>query len=67
MKLTEWYPPRIKPIRIGVYITRDNGQIFFQYWSGNFWKTRCRTIEGAYGFKDHVSSHQNVEWKGMSK
>jgi len=66
MILTDWYPPSIKPVRKGVYITRKNGFIFFQYWTGKFWNTRMGTIDGACLIKFR-SIHQDVEWKGIKK
>lgn len=66
MVLTEWYPSNIKPVRKGVYITRKKGLLFFQYWTGRFWNTRMRTIEGALTIKSR-SIHQHVQWKGIQK
>ena len=73
MKLTEWYPPDIKPKRRGVYLTAsyikaapDRG-FWFQYWSGTYWKTRSDTIAGAYVLKEFKSAHQEVHWKGIEK
>lgn len=36
MKLTEWHPPHIKPVHIGVYEVRDDGDDYggFSYWDG---------------------------------
>lgn len=66
MNITDWYPPHIKPVRKGVYITRKNGLVFFQYWTGRFWNTRMGTLRGADLIK-HKSIHQDVEWKGIKK
>ena len=66
MNLTEWYPPHIKPVRKGVYITRKKGMIFFQHWTGKFWNTRMGTIDSADLIKFR-SIHQDVEWKGIKK
>lgn len=66
MKLTDWYPPDIKPVRRGVYITRKNNQVFFQYWTGNFWNVRMICIRSAENIKQR-SQHQDVQWKGIEK
>lgn len=66
MRLTDWYPPDIKPVRRGVYITRKKDQVFFQYWTGNFWNVRMMTIKSAENIKQR-SQHQDVQWKGIEK
>lgn len=66
MKMTDWYPPSIKPVRNGVYITRKKGQIYFQYWTGSYWNVRISSIEMAYKIKQR-SQHQDVYWKGIEK
>ena len=66
MKLTDWYPPDIKPVRRGVYITRKNETIYFQYWTGTFWNVRMSNVQLAEKVKQR-SQHQDVYWKGISK
>ena len=66
MKLTPWYPPDIKPIRKGVYITKKNNIIYFQHWTGRYWNTRMGTIDGAGNVK-LKSIHQDVYWKGIER
>ena len=66
MNLTNWYPPHIKPVRRGVYITRSKGQIYFQYWTGNYWNVRVSSIQMASQIKQR-SQHQEVYWKGITK
>ena len=66
MKISEWYPPDIKPVRRGVYITRKNNHIFFQCWTGTYWNVRLCDIDKAYKTKQR-SQHQDVYWKGIIK
>lgn len=73
MQLTEWYPPHIKPIRRGVYLTmvkpnavHDRG-FWFQYWTGTYWQIRSDTITGSYALKAYRSGYQDVYWKGIEK
>jgi hypothetical protein len=66
MKLTDWYTPDIKPLRRGVYITRKNDTIYFQYWTGTFWNVRMSNIDKANKTKQR-SQHQDVCWKGILK
>lgn len=71
--LTKWYPPSIKPKRVGIYMTIDqftfeiDGKIWFQYWTGKRWKLRSDTINGAHKLKDYESQHQHVYWRGLKK
>lgn len=67
MVLTNWYPPSIKPKRKGVYMTSELNQIWFQYWSGTYWKLRSDTINGAYKLREFKSQHQRVYWRGLTK
>ena len=73
MKLTNGYPPHIKPKRKGVYITMlkpncvHDGEYWFQYWSGTYWKTRSKTIIGAEALKEFQSGFQDLYWKGIKK
>lgn len=66
MKLTDWYTPDQKPTRRGVYITRKNETIYFQYWTGTFWNVRMSNIDKASKTKQR-SQHQDVYWKGILK
>jgi hypothetical protein len=66
LKITDWYPPDVKPVRRGVYITRKNDIIFFQFWTGTFWNVRMNNISQAEKIKQH-SQHQEVHWKGIIK
>lgn len=66
MKLTDWYPPQIKPVRQGVYITREKGNIYFQNWTGHYWNVRMSNIKLADEVKQR-SQHQDVYWKGMTR
>lgn len=66
MKLTDWYTPDVKPVRRGVYITRKNKNIYFQYWTGTFWNVRMFNIDKASKAKQR-SQHQDVYWKGIER
>jgi hypothetical protein len=39
-KLTPWFPPEVKPVRNGVYLTRGvqfKHQGVFRFWNGECW------------------------------
>jgi len=72
MKLTEWYPGDVKPVRVGVYQQRDGGlglTIGYQFWSGKFWSSWAETAESAERGNRFLASdrHQNDPWRGVAK
>jgi len=71
MKLTEWYPAHIKPVRKGVYETKclELAWSTYQYWNGERWGGFCKTIHSAdtKHNRNFVSSCQNQMWRGIAK
>lgn len=68
-RLTDWYPPSIKPARVGVY-QRDmrgtgNGQ--YSHWDGMFWGGWGGSIEIAARNAGGISSVQDANWRGLAK
>ena len=52
MKLTDWIPGNVKPVRVGVYerlYDKDSiaPRIFYNYWNGEFWSVYGETPEDA--------------------
>ena len=68
MKLTEWYPENIKPVRIGVYNTSGyEASNVYQYWDGSRWAYYMPSVEKAIQSKRSRSHQQNVKWRGIAK
>lgn len=70
-KLTPWYPPHIKPVRVGVYETDAffevvDGVAVFQYWNGRYWGTYSGKEIKAATMSWWESKHQNVRWRGLA-
>lgn len=69
--LTPWFPGDVKPVRPGVYATRDPfGEwdgCTYKFWSGRLWGYASLTVYDAYGSK-HLgpSSLQDNEWRGLA-
>jgi hypothetical protein len=65
--MTEWYPPNVKPVRVGVYLTNAlDGR--FQYWNGKYWGGYA-AYEAAAADPEAVwrkSRFQCVEWRGLT-
>lgn len=75
MKLTPWFPVSTKPVRVGVYETRDDGGPIdwfdgFSYRDGRYWFVAADTVADALAhsqISDHVSSYQSRQWRGILK
>jgi hypothetical protein len=68
MRHTSWYPPSIKPYRVGVY--EKLSQVYekgYQYWNGEFWGRWCTTPAFAYAARDEKSAFQNEYWRGFTE
>lgn len=74
MKLTDWYEPFQKPVRIGVYMTetpiRYTGQVFhrYSYWDGEFWYLPCGYVLAAQELgKMKYGKSKPLRWCGLKK
>jgi hypothetical protein len=72
--LTEWYPPEIKPVRVGAYRTEMVGfeimDDMFSWWNGKFWSNSyeslmelTKTIER----NPEDEGEQCKRWQGMTE
>lgn len=73
-KLTQWYPPEVKPVREGVYengtYSRRTNEITggcYQYWNGAWWGSVSAIVSGAYRDRDEKSLYQNDPWRGLAE
>lgn len=68
---TPWFPPTIKPVRLGVYERdmtahiRKAGKL--SYWNGEFWGGWGQTVATAESNKDSKSSVQGAYWRGLTE
>lgn len=76
MKLTEWFPVSIKPVRVGVYDVDVPMKINkFSYWDGERWglcgADEAEALSGKAGaYKWHIHSSMTVpsaKWRGIAK
>ncbi len=69
--LTDWYPPHIKPVRVGVYIASKNGSNsrVLRYWNGRIWSwswDASTSQESVKTLKNLRALDQNmIHWKGL--
>jgi hypothetical protein len=71
MKLTEWFPGDVKPVRRGVY-ERDFGDgthltfSGFSRWTGSRWAWRGATPDEAASEKA-MSINYGLRWRGLAE
>jgi hypothetical protein len=58
MKKTNWYPPHIKPVRVGLYEVGSDIFYLKAYWSGKSWRLALN--------KDQKWKIQNLTWRGLT-
>jgi len=63
--LTPWYPPHIKPVRVGVYET-DTRIGRYQHWNGQFWGPYDPDARTAWLWKHARSGRQSPRWRGLA-
>jgi hypothetical protein len=75
-KFTNWYPPHIKPVRVGVYQVEHPLSIdaVYCYWDGKHWGYFKADVNAAA--KDrwkgkyvptHYAPAQNKVWRGLAE
>lgn len=70
MKLTEWYPADVKPVREGVYQVDIYGASWFSYWDGERWGWASGNKREAEINRDEATAmwdRKNVMWRGIEK
>ncbi len=68
MKLTEWYPASIKPVREGVYETNMSGRQGYSYWTGRQWSNQSKHAVYAERHKTWLSgASQKKNWRGLAE
>lgn len=69
MKLTEWFPPNIKPVHIGIYNTSIPGNTdqFYSYWNGELWSGGYFKFAEAEKYNKMIGMTQYKQWRGVLK
>lgn len=65
-KLTDWFPPEVKPARVDVYET-NAGPNTYQYWNGKFWGLYESTPDFAFAFSYDKIMVQSPRWRGLAE
>jgi hypothetical protein len=71
MKLTEWYPGNVNPVRFGVYERDFSGGagpriVGFALWTGSRWSFSSPTPRDAMRQR-FMSSQNNLPWRGLAE
>jgi len=67
MKMTPWYPPEIRPMRVGEYECHSNERRWFD---GNLWSCAYLPHEPSFikqAERQQVSSYQEITWRGLAE
>lgn len=65
-KLTDWFPPEVKPVHVGVYKTNASVGTY-QKWNGKYWCAFCATVDrAAHCENSNKSLVQHVRWRGLA-
>ena len=71
MKLTEWYPAHIKPVRVGVYNVEtwaNPDSPWFSYWDGNIFNYYCNSVDDAFrNRRKWGCGKATSQWRGIAK
>lgn len=67
MKLTPWFPPEVKPVRVGVYIaTVRKPSVFYRYWDGESWL--CGSFDQQLANASRPDWYgPPIHWRGLAK
>jgi len=58
MNKTNWYPPHIKPVRVGLYEVGSDDIHVYAYWCGKFWRLSLD--------KRITWANQHLSWRGLT-
>ena len=77
MKKTDWFPPNIKPVHIGVYETqfklpaekwaKEEENKGYSYWNGKEWSNQRLNPEKARRYNDSYGAIQKKKWRGFTE
>ncbi len=69
MKLTEWFPGDVKPVRKGVYqkMCGHGKELGYQYWDGANWGYWEETPDAAVRERGKAVETEFEEWRGLAE
>jgi len=67
MSLTDWYDPKQKPTKIGVYQRDHDGRLWYSYWNGSYWGMTSAFADFAFQYRLQKSAYQEMPWRGLQR
>ena len=64
-QLTEWFPPEVKPVHVGVYQRHYHDVSWYCYWDGKYFS--CGTGYAKYAHIESASMNQALKWRGLKQ
>lgn len=61
-QLTNWFPPHIKPVHVGVYPVEWG----YAYWTGKRWGCWQATPVFARKYQNYLYADQDKRWRGLN-
>jgi hypothetical protein len=58
MNKTNWYPPHIKPVRMGLYEVGREDMWVLAYWCGKYWWASLN--------RQFKWNNQHLSWRGLT-
>ena len=70
-KMTPWFPPKIKPVRVGVYQIRFNFNTYikdpmYATWNGKRWSNFSHREDGHW-LNIYSGAEQKKIWRGFTE
>jgi hypothetical protein len=70
-KMTPWFPPHIKPMRVGVYqikfnYTMPRTESMYATWNGRRWSNMSYVKSGDW-HKVFIGAEQKKHWRGFTE
>ena len=70
-KMTDWFPPHIKPVNVGVYEVKFTPKgkyesYMYAAWNGQQW-SRVARYEEMGRFHSNFAADQNKYWRGFTE
>jgi hypothetical protein len=70
MKLTPWFPAKVKPVRVGVYeIENYSSSKWYRYWDNEHWYSGAATPNGAIAQFNiyRLIATFRTPWRGLAE
>ena len=65
--ITDWYDPKQKPRRIGIFQRNYFGRFWYSYWNGSFWGQLSAFSNTAVAARLTESQYQELPWRGYTR